>query len=95
MALQKSLTLDNGLVATDAYHKVTLVEVTAFGGDVAASIRVSTYLDQSRADAGGTTVLDRLYRMPTFDKTDDTKSAHAQIYAYLKTLDDFSGATDV
>lgn len=94
MALQKTLTLDNGLVATDAYHRIMDATVRAIGPNVGAEANIATYLDRDRALANGPPIVVRRYSIP-FDKDDDTQSAHAQIYTYLKTLDDFTGSTDV
>lgn len=95
MALQKTLVLDNGLTATDAYHKITLLEVIARGETCTAVARVTSYLNSTKADENGAALLERSFTMTTFNKADSSQSAAAQVYTYLKTLDEFDGATDV
>lgn len=53
---------------------------------------IQTFPDQATRDAGGETMkIDRL--TITFDKT-STDNFYAQAYSHLKTLDEWSGATD-
>jgi len=54
---------------------------------------IQTFPDKATRDSGGETMkIDRL--QITFDKT-STDNFYAQAYAYLKTLDEYAGATDV
>jgi hypothetical protein len=54
---------------------------------------IQVFPDQATRDAGGETMkIDRLEI--TFDKT-STDNFYAQAYSHLKTLDEWSGATDV
>lgn len=95
MALSLNLELDSGLTVTDAYHKIVQMSVRAVGTTCSAYLEVNSYVDQTRANNAATPVLVRTYLMPEFDKTDDSQTAAAQAYNYLKTLSDFSGASDV
>ena len=95
MALQKDIVLSNGLSASAAYHKVTMVEIRAFGTTVDTFIAVSTYVDKAMADVAGDAVITRKYRMVDFDIAQTSMSAGAQIYLFLKQNEDFSSAIDV
>lgn len=54
---------------------------------------IQTFPDKATRDSGGETMkIDRM--QITFDKT-STDNFYAQAYTYLKTLDEFAGATDV
>lgn len=93
MALIKTLALANGLVAVDAYHKLAELEIRSFGATAQAILRVFTYLNEAMADAAAEFIVVRSYVVEDFDRT-ASLSAHAQVYAYLKTLDDFIDAID-
>ena len=95
MALQKDVTLDNGIFVPGAYHKVTLLQVTALGTGINAIATVTTYLNQQLSDLNAPPILIKSYNVENFDIAIDTVSAGLQIYSFLKTLDDFAGATDV
>jgi hypothetical protein len=93
MALQKTITLPNGLVATDAYHKITLMSVYAEGTNCSASVTISTYLDEA-ASLEKPPIICNTYPVQTFDKANEANIA-GLMYAWLKTLPEYDGAIDV
>jgi hypothetical protein len=95
MALGLTLELDSGVTVNSAYHKIVQMTVRAVGTACSAYLEVNTYVDQTKANNAAPPVLVRTYLMPEFDETDDSQTAAAQAYVYLKTLPDFSGAADV
>ena len=95
MTLQLTLELDSGISVTNAYHKIVQMTVSARGTAYSAYLEINSYVDQTRANDAAPPVLTRTYLMPEFDKTDDSQTAAAQAYNYLKTLPDFTGSADV
>jgi hypothetical protein len=105
MALSKSSTTEFGTSA--AYWKITSLSylpADALGAipglseeidtdDPAAQFEVSLYLDKDSSDAGKKPFC----RMRMWINVDLESSSNfvVQAYAYLKTLDEFDGATDV
>lgn len=84
MALQKTVTTNNGFDATDAYHRVEGVE---FINKTTMRFRIRSYKTTefaSFADEGGECA---------YDMNGD--NPFVQAYAHLKTLDTFTGASDV
>ena len=96
MALQKTVDL-GGLTATDAYHQVLKV---AQSRPTYLQIKMGTFKDEAAASAWETdpaTADPPLKRwsftLQTFDKAG--LNAHKQAYVYIKTLEDWSDATDL
>jgi hypothetical protein len=84
--------IQGSLVAVDAYHRINdNLRVGRSGADFSLAI----FTDRSEYLAGLNPVKIIPYRYDDFDKADNTRSAHKQCYEWLKTLDDFAGATDV
>ena len=54
---------------------------------------IQIFPDQATREAGGDTMEEQTQHS-TFDKT-STDNFYSQAYTYLKTLDEFAGATDV
>ena len=95
MALQKDITLDNGLDAPSAYHKVTDFTVSSRQADpIVADVRVTSCKDEVKAAVDGAPLTVRRYQIP-FDPADNTQSPYSQVYVALKTLPDFQGSVDV
>lgn len=95
MALQLTIDLASGITVTNAYHKVVGMNVTARGTGATAFLEVATYLNSTKANENAQPVLIRTYNMGTFNKANDAVTAAAQAYTYLKTLSDYTSATDV
>jgi len=86
MALQQSTTTSQGLTASSAYIKI----VDYHGDKDILSVSVEVFFDeQARID--GKRPLEHLM----FETSTPTTDLLPALYAYLKTLDQFSGAVDV
>ena len=98
MALNKSITLDNGVVVT--YHRVVAVDTVT---NVQCTITVYSYVDQAARNREK-----EFNENPTEEKwqpiyitsnvyvTDyDEDFNVVAAYHYLKTLDEYAGATDI
>ena len=98
MALNKSITLDNGIVVT--YHRVVAVDTVT---NVQCTITVHSYVDQAARNREK-----EFNENPTEEKwqpiyitsnvyvTDyDEDFNVVAAYHYLKTLDEYAGATDI
>lgn len=89
MALYKPIEQENGL--TLSYHRIFFIEQTI---NDHIAIVVSSYLDQASREkekAGGS-----IYNIcVTYNRDYVEDMTVKQAYEYLKTLDDFKGATDV
>jgi hypothetical protein len=95
VALQKTIALPSGVVVADAYHRIAQAVVAVDGDVVRATVDVASFVDRDHALASAPPVVSRVYAWDGFDRDDDAQTAHAQLYAHLKTLDDFAGAADV
>jgi hypothetical protein len=98
MSLQITHTLRGGIVVTDAVHKIN--QLIWKGGGL--HIELGVYKDVTASQDGSLPADYVSVLWPAYDKakaSDDTgaaaDNAHAQAYAYLKTLDAYDGATDV
>jgi hypothetical protein len=83
MALQKTTTTSQGFIATDAYHRV---EGVTLASKTSINFRVRAYKEpgcEAFSDAGFACVYDISNANP-----------FAQAYQFLKTLPEFSDATD-
>ena len=93
MALQKTIELDNGLTATDAYIKIR--HLHGCKGNINAS--VEAYASKAIADAVISESRNDLwlkvwnFQIPAVDVT---ANLWQQTYVYLKTLDEFEECTD-
>jgi len=92
MALQKTITLNNGISLTDAYIKIiglTVPSSVEIGGEKKRFAHVQTSI---QANAEGS-----LIELHTSDFEVHMNGSNflAQAYANLKTLPMFEGATDV
>lgn len=88
MALGKDKILDTGITAS--YHKITDVSAT--------SIIVEVYKDGTARGAGSKPVTGMNYPIDGFTEDElklEGNSPLVLAYEYLKTLDDYSDATDV
>jgi len=92
MALQKSFEQANGVVAN--YSKVT--EVTLISNETARA-QVAVYLNAAARTDNKHPVVYQLYFCPmTLDDLDEEGNNPIKlVYEYLKTLDVYSGSTDV
>lgn len=94
MALQKTATLATG--ASYNYHKAEFPRIC--GGDKSARVVVKCYVDAAAKLAGKKEVLNKVYTVPagTFSQLNLAQTdARDLVYTYLKTLPEYSGATDV
>jgi len=85
MALQKTMPTPQGFTATDAYHRV---EGVVLNSKTKMSFRIRSYKDSSESVAFADHGYDCAYDI-------SGSNPIAQAYAYAKTLDSFSDATDV
>jgi hypothetical protein len=94
MALQLDTTLDKGVVANSSYARI--VEIIYIGSTnpndpVGNSVMVAFYFNEDARNADERDYLEtRKYICE-----DESKESRADLYTWLKTLDDFAGATDV
>ena len=92
MALQKTITLNNGISLTDAYIKIIGLNIPSsaeIGGEKKRFAHVQTSI---QANAEGSLIE---LHTSDFEVSMDGGNFLAQAYAHLKTLPMFSGATDV
>ena len=95
MALQINKTFDNGVTATACYCRVDTINYNKssnIDSELTGSVvTVAFYFNQTARNDNSMNILEKIvYLLPDF-----TRETRADIYTYLKTLDDFSGATDV
>ena len=90
MALQKTIILDNGLTATNAYIRIDTIN----GYKGGLQISVNSYAIQADFQNGKGYLEQKLYNF-TPSVADDSKNFIKQGYEYLKTLTDFQDAADV
>lgn len=94
MALYRPTDLDTGVVAE--YHKAIVTTINP--SNMSGTCRVHTYLTHQTRLAGKRDLCVQVFRLPvgTFTTLDlSSEDARTLVYAYLKTLDEFSGAVDV
>ena len=94
MALQKLNTLPTG--ASYNYHKAGFPTINA--SDKSGSVIVKCYVDAAARLAGKKEVLNKIHKLPenTFSQINLSQTdARDLVYVYLKTLPEYSGATDV
>lgn len=88
MALQKTITLDNGITLTDAYLKARSVAGTKEHMVIELTINVN----QSMSDQGKHVAVRNYSFVPELESEDNI---FKQAYEYLKSLDEYLDATDV
>jgi hypothetical protein len=102
MSLQKSFEAPTGATHASAYHKITGLHHNRIGSVV--DINISIYKDSAAKVAAKTPVGRKSYRVAGADYTtyfansvlDTVDQNHIErCYVYLKTLSDYSGASDV
>lgn len=89
MALSKTVTLGNGLSITDAYIKIDKV----LGTKTSMQLMVSVYTSQSASEQYQPA--QTYFYDFSSDYTDSAKNIFKQGYQYLKTLSNFSSATNI
>lgn len=89
MALQKTITLNNGLVAENAYIRIDTV--SGYKGGIEVS--VNSYISKT-AFASGQGYLEQKIHGFIPNVADDAPNFIKQGYEYLKTLPEFEGAVD-
>lgn len=97
MAIQKTLTSDDtGATYSAAYWRIVGVTLRPQSAD----IHVAAFVDAAAAGGSRQPVEARVFRVgPTamdavWPPTSQVQAITARAYAYLKTLQDFAGATD-
>ncbi|MBP2652639.1 MAG: hypothetical protein H6Q73_208 [Firmicutes bacterium] len=90
MGLQKTLTLDSGLSATDAYIKIS----DYVGNKSSVTYDVKAWVSKTAADTTTTPCIWQQFFTTSYDLTSTTNILKFG-YAYIKTTDDLSDATDV
>lgn len=89
MALTKTVELSNCISVENSYLRID----TYSGNKGTLSIALNYYSSKDVSDAKGEYIVRKLYDLPL--STDDNSSNPIkQGYEYLKTLTEFSGATD-
>ena len=89
MALKKSHNSRFGTNHTQAYHKID--RVSMFGGSLECSVGI--YATEAAKTANSASIGNSTQTFPYTASIDE--SFVSQSYEYLKTLDEYSGATDV
>jgi hypothetical protein len=90
MALKKDITLDNGLVAKDAYIVISSIQWTR----KSCILTVESYCNQEYFHDDKSKISSKVFGfIPKI--TDGSLNFLKQGYEYLKTLDEFNGAIDL
>ena len=89
MALKKSYHSTYGTNHTQAYHKINRASMI----DESLECSVGIYATEAARTAGSGSIGSSLHNFPYTSSIDE--SFVSQSYEYLKTLDEYSGATDV
>lgn len=105
MALQKQITLNNGVTLTEAYIKISLFEFSNKANDVSCvRLEVNVFKDKSARDEGRPEVTKFVHKIsnPTFTEyfslsvlNQENVNMISQAYNYLKTIAVYSGALDI
>lgn len=90
MALQLTITLDNGLEVPNAYHRISAVS----GGKKSMTIILDSYISQIGFTAGKTLVQQKTYTF-TPAVLDNSTNFIKQGYEYIKILPEFKSVADV
>lgn len=98
MALQMQKSFSNyGFSASSAYFKVGHLTVISKSSGWAVKFELKTYFSSS-AKSNGSAPLETRYYTMDYDTSSSTQSEYNVVkcaYEHLKTLSEFSGATDV
>jgi len=89
MALQKTITLDNGLEVSNSYIRIDALS----GSKNSLTIQVNSYISIEYFSDGKSFLNSNVYTF-TPSVSDDSANFIKQGYVYLKTLSDFSDAID-
>jgi hypothetical protein len=90
MALQKTVTLNNGLQVQNAYIRIDTVS----GYKSNITISVNSYVSQQDFKDGKGYLEQKFYNfIPNVE--DDSKNIFKQGYYYLKTLDEYKDSIDI
>lgn len=90
MALTKTVTTVHGITIERAYIRIDELS----GNKEVINLRVRTYLDQLKCQNGSEWLQEELYSLKPYIE-DWSDNFIKQGYEYLKSLNEFSGATDV
>lgn len=90
MALQKTITLKNGLTVENAYIRIDTV--SGYKGEI--TISVNSYASQTAFTSGKEYLEQTMYTF-TPSVADGSDNFIKQGYVYLKTLTEFTDATDI
>jgi hypothetical protein len=105
MALQKQITLDNGVTLTEAYIKIASFEFSNKASDVSyVRLEVNVFKDKTARDSGrpevtkfvhkiGDPLFTEYFSLSILNQVD--KNMISQAYSYLKTMSVYSGAMDI
>ena len=97
MALQKSIEL-NGTGIMIEYHKVCPATIVIDPNTKGGRAKVNIYKDAAARTANKNPVTNKMYSIPanTFSTLNlSTTDSRSLVYAYLKTLPEYTGAVDV
>lgn len=92
MALQKTLTLNNGISLTDAYIKIIGLDIPSAADIGGQKKRFALVRTSIQANASGSLI--QLHTCD-FEVSMSGDNFLAQAYTHLKTLPEFAGAADV
>lgn len=91
MALNKSITLDNGIQTE--YHRILFIASTI---NSQISIAVVSYINKDLRELEKNNAAADIYKsVKTFEKPYSENFTISEAYEYLKTLPDYEGATDI
>ena len=93
MALQINKTLNKGIVANECYAKIIEVRYYSLNQleEPGINLAVAFYYNASARVQNARDYID----VNNYIISDETMETRAAQYVYLKTLEDFSGATDI
>ena len=92
MALKKSYSSKFGTSHTQAYHKINYVACSPVeNGNI--EFRVGVYATAAARNANSESIQDNYFVFPYTGSVDE--SFVSQSYEHLKSLDEYSGSTDV
>jgi hypothetical protein len=97
MALQMSRTFNTGITASQAYHKLGTGQLLSDSSGYGMRFEVKVYYNASARTSGKAPIEIMNYFM-TINSTSSTQSHYNPVksmYEYLKSLSEYSGATDV
>jgi len=105
MALQKSLTLENGVILNEAYIKIsTFLFYNKTNESSYVEVRANVFKDQQARIDGKPEVISFVHKCtnPNFNEyfsltvlNDENKNMISQAYAWMKTMTAYSGSIDM